>query len=362
MHRSLIVLLGLAVALAACATTDAPGASVSERPEPSASPSATADSPTPPGDGPAATPSQAPTWEGHPAAGLALLQVIDRENPVTQIFSVEADGSLRQVSGLGGALGASHAVWSRDGSQIAFGGAKFGETTFAGQIGVVNADGSGERQLGEGQFPQWSPDGTRIAYTEVDDITGEDLSMYVVDVGSGEITDLGLGYQARWRDGDRLVYNANLYADDGAVSRILSEMDLATAESRQVGDDVEAYPSPDGSMVLLVHEGVISVASAGEWEGRELANGFAPVWSPDGTMVALGYDHDNDANPIHAVVDLEGNTVQSGIIGATPTWSPDGTRLALEVYRPDMPVVQVVDIASGEVVWEMEGMQPAWRP
>ena len=54
--------------------------------------------------------------------------------------------------------------------------------------------------------------------------------------------------------------------------------------------------------------------------------------------------------------------MRDGIAGATPTWSPDGTRLAVEVYAPEMPIVQIVEVASGEVVWEMEGMQPAWRP
>jgi hypothetical protein len=45
-----------------------------------------------------------------------------------------------------------------------------------------------------------------------------------------------------------------------------------------------------------------------------------------------------------------------------PSWSPDGTRLAVEVYRPDTPVIQVIDVASGTVVYELEGRQPAWRP
>jgi Tol biopolymer transport system component len=261
-----------------------------------------------------------------------------------------------------GALGASHPAWSPDGQQVAFGDAKLGTTSIDGMIGVVNADGSGERQLGDGQLPQWSPDGTRIAYHEVDDVTSEDLSMFVVDVESGEITDIGFGFSPRWIGPDRLVHNAIRHNDDGSVITVLRDMDLRTGQSTDVAEETEAYPSPDGTMILLVHDGVITLAQPGAWEGSELANGGSPVWSPDGTRVALAYDHDADANPVYAVVDLEGRTLASGIVGTSPTWSPDGSRLALEVYRPDLPVVQVVDLATGEVAWESEGMQPAWRP
>jgi WD40-like Beta Propeller Repeat len=70
-------------------------------------------------------------------------------------------------------------VWSPDGSQLAFfmavpdpeadpHVAGFGEGgDFPAQIFVMNADGSGLRQLtdeGDNRWPSWSPDGTRIAF------------------------------------------------------------------------------------------------------------------------------------------------------------------------------------------------------
>ena len=356
--RPLLAALLLLI-LTACSAVGAPSASVAEEtPPPTAS--------LPASDEPAATvsvPPSAPTWEGDPAAGLALVRPANAEDATTQIFLVEADGSLRQVTGVSGGLGASHPVWSRDGSQIAFGGSKIGETGTRGQLGLVNADGTGERQIAEGQSPQWSPDDSQIAFVEVDDVTGEELSLYLADVGNGDITDLGLGYQPRWLGaGDELAFNANVFGSDGESSFALYALALDTGETSHIADDTYAYPSPDGAMLLLEHEGVLSLAAADGSGGRELVNGVNPVWSPDGTRFAFAYDHDADANPIHAIVDLEGQTVRDGIAGATPTWSPDGTRLAVEVYAPEMPIVQVVDVASGEVVWEMEGMQPAWRP
>jgi Tol biopolymer transport system component len=62
---------------------------------------------------------------------------------------------LPEGGGTGGNL-----VWSPDGSRLAFGDEN-------GQIFVINADGSGLRQItrdGDNEWPAWSPDGSRIAF------------------------------------------------------------------------------------------------------------------------------------------------------------------------------------------------------
>ena len=332
--------------------TDSPPAEPSVSEEPSA-PSQTAEP----------TADVTAGWEGHPAAGLAFVMPASDADPTTQVFIVEADGSLRQVTGVSNALGASFPVWSPDGERIVFSGPKVGEAGIFGQLGVVNADGTGERQIAQGQFPQWSPDGTRITFNEVDEVTAEERSLYIADVATGEITEIGLGTTPRWLgDGERIAYNAATTAPDGAIIPALYVMTLETGESEQVADLTEAYPSPDRSMVLLEREGVLSLADGNLAAPRELVDGVDPVWSPDGTRFAFAYEFDADANPVHAVVDLEGNTIVSGLTGARPSWSPDGTRLALEVYGPESPVIQVVDVASGQIAFEQDGMEPAWRP
>jgi Tol biopolymer transport system component len=347
--------------LAGCGISGGPSL-VAETPVPAAA-SEPADSSSPPGSAePTASAPSVP--EGHPATGLAMIRIPSEADPRGQIFMVDADGSLRQITGVSGDLGASFPVWSPDGSQIAFGGPKLGESTTFGQLGIVNADGTGERQIGQGQFPQWSPDGSRIAFNEVDDVTGTDLSMYVVDVASGETTDLGIGYFPRWLSEDRLVFISNTYAADGEATSHLYAMDLPGGDPQLVADWTEAYPSPDRSAVLLVRDGVITLTGPHLAPGgRELANGGTPVWSPDGTRVIFDYGHDEQARPIHAIVDHEGHALLDDIVGATPTWSPDGSRIAVEYYRPDgEPVIHVLDAASGDLLWETEGMQPAWAP
>jgi TolB protein len=360
-----VLLTILVVVLAACGVTGAPLPSAPENVGPSAEadPSAApSESPAEPSGEPAPS-VEAPGWTGHPAEGLVIVRPMGPEEPITNLYIVETDGSLRQVTGVSNSLGASHPVWSADGTELVFGGPKMGESTIHGQIGVVNPDGTGERQIGQGEFPQWSPDGTRVAFNEVDGVTGEDLSFYVVDVASGETTDLGLGFGPRWIGNDRLLFGANTHGANGLVTTDLYVMDLTTGERTHFAPWGDAAPSPDGSTIALVGEdGLTLVSTADGTEIASLGTGYAPVWSPDGTMVAFGYEHDNDANNVNAVVDLEGREIASGIVGNFPSWSPDGTRLAVEVYRPDAPIVQVVEIASGEVLWEEVGQQPAWRP
>jgi len=136
-------------------------------------------------------------------------------------------------------------------------------------------------------------------------------------------------------------------------------MSLDSGAPVELARETEAVWSPDGSAVLFVHEGTISLAAADGSGERELVDGFAPVWAPDGTGFVFAYDHDQDATPILAVVDLGGQEVWSGRSGSLPTWSPDGMRIAVEIPYPT-PIVQVLDARSGEVLWEVEASQPAW--
>src|SRR3954468_3835762 len=90
------------------------------------------------------------------------------------IFTMTPDGSdLIRVFDVAGAYD-SAPNWSPDGSQIAFESDQDGDM----EIYVMNADGTDVRQLTHNTLhdegPVWAPDGTRIAYTSgADNLNGD---------------------------------------------------------------------------------------------------------------------------------------------------------------------------------------------
>jgi Tol biopolymer transport system component len=177
-------------------------------------------------------------------------------------------------------------VWSPDGTRIAFGSG-------AG-IQVMNADGSGLRQLASGgSCPQWSPDGTRIA----------------LNWGSG-------------------LYLADADVSSGSESTTLSELAPWNSCPRW---------SPDGTRVAFSARDTtwgIYVVNADGSNLTRIRDGTGPVWSPDGATIA--FCHTGGAG---ATYYWESWLMNPDGSGARPlkkwhcgmSWSPDGTRL-LEYY------------------------------
>ena len=358
MGRTILAAL-VVLAISACSTGGSPSAGGSASAEPSASP----DPSTDPSASPVPT-SAVPPGE-HPATGLAFVQFPGgSDDPASQIFVVQSDGSLLQVTGqAGGSIGASRPMWSPDRTQIAFGPPKVGFPGVTGQVSVVNADGTGERVMSEGENPRWSPDGTRLLVSEVDDVTSEPRSMWIVDVATGELTDLGQGFNPAWLpDGQRISFRRMVETSDGSFADAIYLTTLASGETEEFGTESESdvFWAPDGSSVLIHHDGSLTLAEPDGSGSEPLVSGFEPAWSPDSTRIVFAYDFDENATPILALVDLDGQTLWSGPLGTSATWSPDGTRIAVEIPFPQ-PMVQVLDASTGDTLWEMEGSSdPNW--
>jgi Tol biopolymer transport system component len=90
-----------------------------------------------------------------------------------------------------------------------------------------------------------------------------------------------------------------------------------------------------------------------------LEDAGSPAWSPDGTRVAFVTVNEVGVFQV-GVADLDGEVLWSEVPGTDPAWSPDGTKLAAEVYDGAQTWVHILDAASGDVLWELEGRFPDW--
>lgn len=202
--------------------------------------------------------------------------------------------------------------WSPDGTKVAF----ERDTSTAGGILTVNADGSNLRQItfaGFGdQDPAWSPDGTRIAVERFDIPAGRD-GLYVFDA-------------------------------DGSHPVQVTQNDAR-------GENVEPQWSPDGTKLVFAiasdtkGHAIFTVNLDGSGERRLTPwslDALHPDWSPDGRLIVFEAPDADDEPPGTSAnvftVRPDGSHLvavthyRGGDVNATnPAWSPDGKEIVFVV-------------------------------
>jgi Tol biopolymer transport system component len=214
----------------------------------------------------------------------------------------------------------SDPAYSPDGSRIAFVSTNPGDNY---QIFVMNADGSGRRQVITDPSvklqPAWSPDGTRIAYVansfDVDKETDHEIWTVNAD-GSGrkQLTDTPLGTndtRPAWSPlGNRIAFVRQsdvyvMHSDGSGEANLTPTSPAGCTECYQNGDNYPAW-SPAGRSIAYVHGWSHS-------DNRFAGGGADNIWVMD----------DNPTTP-----DWRNVTNSNSIASSMPAWSPDGTQIA----------------------------------
>ena len=137
--------------------------------------------------------SQEPAWSpnGEQIAFHKYTTKEIRNNPVSEIFVIDADGTdLRQLTNTQLPFDGTNSspTWSPGGEQVAYGSSKWFEDD---AIVILDADGTDTRQVvahkGIYPSPNWSPDGKKIAFIDYRD--GK-FGIYVMNADGSDITQL----------------------------------------------------------------------------------------------------------------------------------------------------------------------------
>ena len=280
------------------------------------------------------------------------------------IYALSSDGTnLRYLTtGMDPAL-------SPDGQWVAFTRWEDTQNGALGSLWVINVDGSSERMvlgdIHQPKAPTWSPDGTQIAISmqhggrvsEVRKCSGQrpPREAYDVDVNRDDDGDISYCYTLPPHPyyGLRVVDVAT-----GDFEDLPNDLFSLSPAWDPANPEQLVFDGERGLMGLDLDQGTI-------WTLTEDANDHSPVFSPDGSKIAVSY-WQNDHWEIHVLnsdgtgrVRLTETSVQarleqmvngqmsSSYNNAAPAWSPDGSQIVFLTDRSGQWEIWVMDADGG---------------
>ena len=274
-----------------------------------------------------------------PPPSESLLAFDSKQTDDFEIFVINPNGTgLQNVSNLAGGDLAPN--WSGDGTKIAWvhyyegRGDILSATPDGGQLSNLTNHPKDDRS------PAWSPDGTKIAFTSFRDGRWEVYVMAANGSNQTRLTSrLCQSHSPAWSpDSTRIAFLCGL--DEYAEVFVMNAD--GTNQVRLTSDDLEATAldwSPDNARIAFVlndkkTDSEIYVVNANTGVLTRLTDNasydFAPKWSPDGSLIAFSTNrtgnyeiftmNPNGTNPV--------NLTNAAGADYVPAWSADGTLIS----------------------------------
>jgi Tol biopolymer transport system component len=281
----------------------------------------------------------------------------DRQVAAGEIYSIIPGGTAKRITI---SNGSTDPAYSPDGSRIAF-------VSTGNQIFVMNADGSGRRQITTSATvksqPTWSPDGSRIAYVSNSfDVDGQtDLEIWAINAdGTGRT---------------QLTKNTPFADTQPAWSPLGDKIAFVSARTGETDRNVYVMDA-DGSNQVSVTPNSPPGCSPNCYQGHD----DNPSWSPDGSKIAYVHGYGPPENPFAAggppniwVMDsdpatndwtnLSSNDSRTDI---EPAWSPDGSKIAyVGVSDSNRNIYVMNSNGSGQTSVDTDladDRNPDWQP
>jgi len=220
-------------------------------------------------------------------------------------------------------------VWSSDGKKISF----VRTSATAAEVFVVNADGSGVKQLTFLGLPNiggiaWSPDSRRIVFAAGSSPFYDDYDLYVMNANGGGLakltSDVGSEVHPSWSpDGTRLAfastrtsqYNIFVMKPDGSNQTQFSYC--------VVGCDFPEW-SPDGTRIAIsnMNGWAIDVAPVSDWYLKTtlVTGAVFPKWSPDGVKLVFVSQASTEIETINADGSGQKQLTSMSSVELYPSW------------------------------------------